>query len=291
MAKDPTAPRLRGCTVVQTECKCVFADDSMILSHPKCNHILKESSFLPFTFLITTKPVPAMMQSKTKAARAFNFRAAFLTAEHLYGFYYKSYQQQMLLTRLCLFSQTWEKVPSFRLDIADDDDHFQAIPLPWEERSQILLFYPDHCKLLKLSNGSNRATALTNIDLRPLAGLVYRNTDIMVTDDMTIYIEWKQVVVDKESRTVFALLTLGVNEFTPLLALIRLDWTTHKWTSWRVFPFDNSIHRSLMESKFMAFHQGRLFLSVVQEESVPLNNETAWPFKQLQSLVGVVSDK
>ena len=190
MAKDPTAPRLRGCTVVQTECKCVFTDDdSMILSNPKYNHILKESSLFPFTFLITTKPVPAMMQSKTKAARAFNFRAAFLTAEHLYGFYYKSYQQQMLLTRLCLFSQTWEKVPSFRLDIADDDDHFQAIPLPWEERNQILLFYPDHCKLLKLSNGSNRATALTNIDLRPLAGLVYRNTDIMVTDDMTIYIE------------------------------------------------------------------------------------------------------
>ena len=93
-------------------------------------------------------------------------------------------------------------------------------------------------------------------------------------------------------QTVFALLTLGVNEFTPMLALLRFDWTTQKWTSWRVFPFDNSIHRFLIENKFMAkFHQDRLFLGVVQKENVPLNNKTAWPFKQLQSLVGVVSNQ
>ncbi|KAH9395356.1 hypothetical protein TYRP_020673 [Tyrophagus putrescentiae] len=120
MASNPTSPRLRGCTVVKTE-------------------------------------LPLMMHSTSDPVYAFCFKGAFLTQHHQYVFYYGAKAEELLLARLCLYSHTWQVLPSFRLEIAQHTN-LVVLPLPWtgdNNHHQVLLGFENNCKLLTLSQLAN----------------------------------------------------------------------------------------------------------------------------------------
>ncbi len=259
-----------------------------------------------------------MMRTKRKSDLSFHFGVTFLTAYHLYGFYYESESvdtDRLHLARFCRFSHTWEKVRSFsEHPLADlPSDLIYALPLPWAQqasRREVLLFFLDHCDLLtiepmvgvgpdgagaeKPGGSGDRAFAPVTTTLTPLSLLSMLSLpedgagEIVINVELALHVNWLQVVADPEHRAVYALVEVAVGGAymgRKDRAVFRLDYTTRRWNRLELVERRG---RRLARGHFMALHDGHLYIGLVRTREMQLPKRY-WSEDQANSLEEVVS--
>ncbi len=206
------------------------------------------------------------MHSTSDPVYAFCFKGAFLTQHHQYVFYYGAKAEELLLARLCLYSHTWQVLPSFRLEIAQHTN-LVVLPLPWtgdNNHHQVLLGFENNCKLLTLSQLANSGGNATT-DPPETTSVCFHL--LQPPENGIVNFDWLQAVAYRESRAIFVLCeTTFTNEDTTerSLDIYKLNFEDD-FLFLRMLELAHPPEQLLKKGYFMAVHESHLYIGVVKK--------------------------